>query len=864
MLITLIKKFIILYYLCSIHELFITIFKKMVFELVLPILGNRYFSYSAEDYDNPKQYIGCRALVPFGKREITGYIVSVVEKANITQELKPISELLDIKPVFSREMLKFTSWIADYYLASWGSTLKAALPQGMSAKSVLKIKIIKNITNDDIAEIAKKAPKRAYILKELMNRNNPVSVNFLEKQLNLKIVGESLNTLEQLGFIECVRLIEKDIAPKVQYSLKLHPDFESDLSKIRLIFDELDKAAPKQAMLLSHVYLNQMSGNDPSPMSDVLKATKTSSSVVDGLVNKNYIIKVAEEVNRYTTDTDNSLATINELNLKLTDEQSSAVDTINELIDNENSTTVLLHGVTGSGKTLVYLHSIKRVIEIGKTALFLVPEISLTPQLIDRFEKAFPKQISVLHSKMSEGERFDSWRKIKRGEAKIVIGARSGIFAPLENIGIIIVDEEHEPSFKQDDPEPRYNARDCAIVRGKFENTVVVLGSATPSIESMHNALVGKYKLLEIKHRADESQLPKIELVNTLEARKRAEMNGIFSKHLLSEIADRVKKNEGVILFQNRRGFSTFMECPDCAYIPMCENCDVTLTYHKSKNQLRCHYCGYITKAQRSCPACGYVELSELGTGTQKIEEELEHYLNAIGVDANISRVDLDTTSRKGALRKILTDFKNGIVDILVGTQIVAKGLDFERVTLVGVINADLQLFLPDFRAGERTFQLITQVSGRSGRSKKRGKVIIQTSNPDNFAVRTAINNKYRQFFDEELEHRLKAHYPPYFRFIMIQFSAEDMNLVHKHVLKFAGLLPRRNDAVEIMPNFIPSVAKVRKRFRRMIVIKNNREVDPAAMQLKSILLNALNEYRKRFGNSKVRVSVDIDTFSSI
>ena len=525
----------------------------------------------------------------------------------------------------------------------------------------------------------------------------------------------------------------------------------------------------------------------------------------------------------------------------------------------------LLHGVTGSGKTLVYIHLIKDILKLGKTSLLLVPEINLTPQLIDRFKQAFSEDFAVLHSRMSDGERFDSWRSIRDGKVRIVLGARSAIFAPLKDIGLIVVDEEHEPSYKQTSPAPRYNARDLAVIRAKMENAVVLLGSATPSIESMFNAQSGKYELLQITDRADGAKLPVINVINTLEARKHGQLIGSVSKILLDEISERIIKKEGVILFQNRRGFSSYIECMECGFIPVCQNCDVSLTFHKVRNQLRCHYCGFFQSAESSCTTCGFPEMKEIGFGTQRIEDELESYFKGCNIPVKIERMDTDTTRKKGSHRSILSRFARGETDILIGTQMVAKGLDFARVTLVGVINADLQLFLPDFRASERTFQLLTQVAGRAGRSSELvGKVLIQTTHPDNMAIYATRIASYSKFYEEELTHRRNAVYPPFARFIIIEFSGKDDILVKDHIYKFLYLLPFKAKFWNVLGPVLPSISKMKNEFRRTLIIKSIKDLDKNGSLMRRSIKRAIEDYKRNYANTSVKMTVDIDSYSGI
>jgi primosomal protein N' (replication factor Y) len=648
---------------------------------------------------------------------------------------------------------------------------------------------------------------------------------------------------------------------KKQKGVVLMPDYFENETKLRTLLDELDKNKYKHSLLLSKVFLSQ-SKNIVPKLSSLLKEVNISRSVVNTFVKKGILEIVDIEVDR-SVGNEESLSVRDESKLTLSDEQQHCLEQIKRTIANGETKPILIKGVTGSGKTLIYMHIIAEMLEKGKNILLLVPEISLTPQLIDRFRNTFGDNIVALHSRMSDGERFDAWRLIRLGEKQIIIGARSAVFAPVRNLGLIIVDEEHDHSYKQDSPVPRYNGRDTAIMRANFAGIPVILGSATPSLESMYNAEIGKYKLLQINRRADGAVLPEISLVDKIEAKKSGQMNGAISKYLLDEIKERLKNKEGIILFQNRRGFASFLECPDCGYVPMCKNCDVALTYHKSKNQLRCHYCGYSTHSFNACPACGYAGLKELGYGTQRIEDELEQLLHEEGFAPVIQRVDLDSTSRKGALRKIFTGFISGEIDILIGTQMVSKGLDFERVTLVGVIDADLQMFLPDFRATERTFQLLTQVAGRSGRtSAKPGKVVIQTAHPRHLALRAVFASSYDMFYKEELENRRKAVYPPFVRFVVIEFSGKDEATVEAKANDFYKLIPA-SDSFEMLGVTLPLIPKLQNRYRRMIIIKSDKQKDKSGKTLRRSLAAALQQYNVKHSSSSVFLKIDIDAFST-
>jgi len=833
--------------------------------IALPVPIDKNFTYLLPEGFESDGLVGRRALVPFGSRAITGVIVSTEENEN-TEKLKYIIEILDGQPAFSEKMLDFTKWIADYYICSWGEVLKAALPQGMSPKRVVRIKVIKTLSDDEILDLSMKAPKRAQLLAEINERDDFISVNYLEKLLETDSITSQISILQEQGIIQCEYSIEGEAKIKKQKALKIPDSIINDEDILQSILYELDKKSNKQSVLFSHIYLNQVDSDSQVLLSEALTETNTTISIANSLEKKNYIEIYETEVDRNNTNTQHeSLGTRNESLLELTTEQQKALDTISDSLDKNKFKSFLLHGVTGSGKTLVYLHLIKQVVQSGKSALILVPEIALTPQLIDRFKNALEENFAVLHSRMSDGERFDAWRSIRNGEVKIILGARSAIFAPVENLGIIIVDEEHEPSYKQTSPTPRYNARDLAVVRASKENCTVILGSATPSIESMYNARTGRYELLEIISRADGAKLPEINAVNTVESRKHGQMIGSVSKILLDEISSRVIKKEGVILFQNRRGYAAFLECPDCGFIPVCKNCDVSLTYHKSKNQLRCHYCGFSMPSTVSCPSCGYSELNEVGHGTQRIEDELSSYLTGCDIPTVIERMDLDTTAKKGSHRKMLTKFSNGETDILIGTQMVAKGLDFARVTLVGVINADLQLYQPDFRATERTYQLLTQVAGRAGRSSELpGSVIIQTAHPQSHAVYSARIASYSNFYVEELNHRRNALYPPFARFSIIEFSSKNEDMVKEHVFKFLYLLPFKAPFWKVLGPVQPTIYKLRNDFRRMLIIKSLKEQDKNGAKMRKAIKTALEDYRRNYAKQSVKLIIDIDSYSGI
>lgn len=561
-----------------------------------------------------------------------------------------------------------------------------------------------------------------------------------------------------------------------------------------------------------------------------------SSSILSTLVKKNILIE--EKYEKYRLSYSKELGN----KFQLTSDQEKVVE---EVLNDTSFKPYLLHGVTGSGKTEVYMELIEDALNKGKTSIMLVPEISLTPQMVERFQKRFGDNIAALHSALSDGEKYDEWRRIVRGEASIVIGARSAIFAPLNNIGMIIIDEEHSESYKQSDSNPRYSAKDVALIRGKYHNCPVIFGSATPSLEVMARSQKGVYKYLSLPNRVNGKKLPLVRIIDMNEEIKKSK--GHFSRNLITSINDKLEKNEQVILLLNRRGYASFVTCKNCGYTFKCPNCDISLTYHKSSNTMRCHYCGYGTKVYDTCPECKEKAISDLGVGTQKIEEEL----GEIFPNARILRMDFDTTSRKGAHEKMITAFKNHEYDILLGTQIVAKGLDFSNVTLVGVINADTSLNIPDFRSSENTFSLLSQVAGRSGRSEKTGEVIIQTYNPEHYAISYTKMHDYMGFYNKEMEIRKTLKYPPFYYLCHIKISGKEMDYVSKEADKIKRALTRNLLSTSILGPTPSTIFRVNNIYRFGIILKYKKED-----KLEETLEKVLEHYK---GNSKIRIDIDFN-----
>ncbi|OGU56107.1 MAG: primosomal protein N' [Ignavibacteria bacterium GWF2_33_9] len=829
--------------------------------IALPLPIKDLFTYKIPDDDYYANIIGMRVFVPFGKQYLTGVVVEfVTDEMNL--EVKPIIELLDEKRLFSDTMLKFTKWISEYYFCSWGEVLKSAMPPNFNLSYIKKIQIERQPTNAELDELHMKAPKRARMLRLLMNSKGNITVTQLQKEFDIKNISPQLEALIQKGFIRIIGEMEKQIEVKVS-AAKLNRAILSDEEKLNEIFNKLEKSAPKQSQILSYLILEAESGRNEIICTEITKQYKTTQSSINALKEKD-LISIVKVPKPDKVDLNINLAD-DESNFLLNEEQEKAYNEIAEYVAQNIFSGHLLYGITGSGKTLVYVKLIQDVLNSGRRVLYLLPEISLTPQIVDRIKNFFGNNVAVLHSNMTDNERNKIFTQILNDEYQIVLGVRSAVFSQINNLGLIIVDEEHDASYKQNNPSPRYNARDAAIVRAKMENCSVLLGSATPSLESSQNVINGNLKLHQLTSRADNASLPEIQIVDMRQERKEKINIKSFSSVLLEKIIDRLNKQEGIILFQNRRGFAPQLYCPDCGNVPMCKNCDIALTYHKKADKLVCHYCGYVIPAIKICNVCGSSDVNEIGAGTEKIEEELKSILAAKGYNPSIARFDRDTTSRKNASRRIMYQFINGDIDILVGTQMLSKGIDVGRVTLVGIINADMHLFFPDFRSNERTYQILTQVSGRAGRKgNKKGEVVIQTSNPSAYAIKYAAESNFNKFLKNELNIRKSVNYPPFTRLTKIEFQSKEFEEVQKAAFDFANLLPKNVKGMVYIGPVNPSIIRINNMFRQFIYIKSNKEYDKSNGILNRVLLNTYKTYTEKSNKINVKINIDIDSYQNM
>jgi primosomal protein N' (replication factor Y) len=818
----------------------------MYVEIVFPLPFRKTFTYKVPEELEPVAIMGVRAVAPFGKRTLTGFIVNTSLKTSVKEKIKSIYDVLDDSPIIDDLSLKFYEWLSGYYLSSLGEALRLAVPLGTDVASKRKILIDPEYCEKLLSDEKKKTSVRAKILKELTTRTQ-ITQSHLSKLVGKKNIYSQIRTLQKQGAITITDDVEKaKVKPKNVKYVKL----SKTIGEVYAAFPELESRSPKQVKILLELIAIK-SEEKSLPVAELLHKTESSISSIESLKKKGFVTVFDKEVERRYSEAYSEV----HQELKATAHQADIIKSVAPLIKKEKFHTFLIHGVTGSGKTQVYIELTKEALKQKKTVLILVPEISLTPQMTSRLFNNFGDTVTVIHSRMSAGQRFDSWRRVLSGKSRVVIGARSALFAPLRNIGLIVVDEEHDASYKQADLIPRYNARDAAVYLGNLNKCPVVLGSATPSIESMYNAKTGKYQLLELPERIDDAKLPHIRFVNISIERKKKKMENVFSRTLLDKIEDRLKKKEGTIILQNRRGFSTQIYCEDCSEVETCDNCSVPMVYHINKNIIQCHYCGLVKDVPGACTNCGSLAIKYFGTGTERVEDELAFYFPS----ANITRVDSDSISRKAVLSKILLSFSKGDIDILVGTQMVSKGLDFSRVTLVGVIAAETTLWLPDFRADERTFQLLTQVSGRAGRSQVPGEVIIQTQNEKHFALQMVLKHDYFGFYNKELADREKMGYPPFTRIALIETKDQSEKKAKGAIYDYYNELKKFKKWLNISSPTYAVIARLKGNYRFHILIKSSKDDDPGGAVLRKAILDSYVEFNRKSRYKDVKLFYDID-----
>jgi primosomal protein N' (replication factor Y) len=812
--------------------------------LPLPVAG--YFTYRVPFDFNDEVEAGKRVVVQFGKKKVyTALIHSVTEKAPKV-ETKYILGVLDLHPVVNQFQFRLWEWIASYYCCTVGEVMNAALPSALKLASESKVRIVPGV------ELSTKIlSEKEYNLLRALKENGALSITDASRFADQVKIIPLIHNLIEKGYIVTEEEIRERFTPKTLSFIKLTEAYSSE-EQLQQIYNKLEQKAPKQLdLLIEYIQLSKIMSANPVEVSrkELFARIDDGASKFKALEKKGVFEEYDKEISRLNY----RQATHTADSIVLTSEQSRALQEITDSFTAKNVT--LLHGVTSSGKTEIYIKLIRQMLDEGKQVLYLLPEIALTSQIINRLQKYFGNEVGVYHSRYNENERVEIWQHVAGTGSQsfnVLLGARSAMFLPFNNLGLIIIDEEHDASYKQYDPAPRYNARDAAVFLASMHGAKVLLGSATPAIESFYNASQGKYGISSLSERFGGLLLPQIKLVNLKEEHRKKTMQSIFSSALVREIEAALAANEQVILFQNRRGFSLHIDCENCGWIPHCVQCDVSLVYHKNQNQLRCHYCGYTTRIPDKCPDCGHTHLVMKGFGTEKIEEELSLIFPA----ARISRMDLDTTRSRFAHQKLIAAFEEHKVDILVGTQMVTKGLDFDHVSLVGILNADSLLSYPDFRAFERGFQLMAQVAGRAGRKNKQGKVLIQAFNPSHPILGMVLEHNYEAMYLSQLTEREKFNYPPFCRIVQLSLRHVNADLINKAADELAKTLRGLFGKRVLGPEY-PTVSRIRNQYLKNILLKFEKGIPlpKAKDEIRNaiIKLNANPEYKQ------VRVLIDVD-----
>lgn len=818
-------------------------------QVILPLSLHDAFTYEVPPLLAGDVAAGKRVIVQFGQRKYYAALISSVtnKKPEGLDEVKEIREVLDDHPVVLPENFKLWKWMADYYCCTLGDVFRAALPTGLKLES--KTRVI--MTGAD-GEVSLTENER------LMLRHIDSDINILaelERKMGSSFSYATLKSLMAKKLVYAEEKISKKYRPKTETFIKWHPSVDSE-EQLNKLLEDLNRAKKQRALLYHFIEITDGFGPEARPeisKKEVLEGTAFSPAVLKGLTSKNILLEFQKQVSRLQE------AAIDQVSINLLNRyQAKALEEIKR--EFESKQVALIHGITASGKTEIYIHLIDEVIKSGRQALYLVPEIALTTQIVQRLKNVFGQKVGIYHSRLNSQERVEIWEKTLQFQSEpdkgyqVVLSARSGVFLPFADLGLIIVDEEHENSFKQYDPAPRYNARDMAVVLGFQHEARVLLGSATPSYESYHNALAGKYGLVNLTKRHADVELPEIVVADIKRAYKRKEMHSVLTPQLYALVESALENREQVILFQNRRGYSPYVECFSCGHIPKCEKCDVSLTYHKYKKRLTCHYCGFSYRLPERCDECGSPELKTRGFGTEKIEDEIKQLFR----NARIARMDLDTTQSKNAFEKIVSNLENRKTDILIGTQMVTKGLDFEHVSVVGILNADNLINFPDFRAHERAYQLISQVAGRAGRKHKQGKVVIQTTQPDHPLIELIRQQDYSASLKQQFEERQLFKYPPFYRLIKIVVKHKNQQTVDRASQQLADVIRQSKSLIILGPEF-PLVSRIQLWHHKEIWIKVDRKLQLDAV--KRGIVAAVKSVKSAPANSNCQIHIDVDPF---
>lgn len=782
----------------------------MFAEVILPLPIYSTFTYKIPPQMESLVNIGSRVVVQFGKRKFyTGIISSFHDNTPQGYEVKDITSILDTTPVIRYPQLKFWEWISTYYLCSIGEVFKAAVPSGLKPESETTVRLSAEFDLD--TEDTENFSDKEKVIFEFLQEEKKATLSDLENKTKIKNVANILHPFLESGLVEINEKVVEHYRPKTEKYVRLTIN-PGEHGKLHEFFNLTTRSRKQESVLISYLDLSHwLNSKEPEEVSKdlLLKKSGANGAILRALIDKGIFEVYKKVINRFS-DLKSDIVPLS----PLSPAQTKAYKEILEIF--KTSKICLLHGLTGSGKTEIYTHLIKEVLDKGNQVLFLVPEISLTTQLTDRLRKVFGDRMLVYHSKFSDNERVDVWKRLlNTNDPLLILGVRSSIFLPFSHLGLIIVDEEHESSYKQYDPAPRYNARDAALVLASMHGAPTLLGSATPAIETYYKASIGKYGLVTLSERFEGAQLPDVEIVDMKDQRKRKVATGIISQPLKLATQDALEHNRQALMFQNRRGFAPFVVCKNCGWTPKCVNCDVSLVYHKFSDLLKCHYCGYSIPLPNVCPACGENTVDIYGYGTERIAEEVHEVFS----DFSIGRMDLDTTRNKDAYQEIIEDFSSHNTDILVGTQMVTKGLDFEKVTVVGVLNADSLLNFPDFRSDERAFNMLEQVAGRAGRRKDKGKVFIQTTDPDNPILTYVKNHDYQAYYEKEIASREKLNYPPFSRIVCIMIKNKDAKVADQAANLYASAL-RQTFGIRVLGPEKPFISRVATYYLQSIMLK--------------------------------------------
>lgn len=819
----------------------------MFADVLLPLMLPGTFTYSVPQAVAATLRVGSRVLVQFGRKKLyTAIVVLLHDRAPQGYEVKEILGVLDAEPIVRHPQLRLWQWVADYYMCSPGEVYRAALPAGLKVESETSVS-----GNADFEEDAgHRLTDTERAMLDIVAQRGKVKVDELAAAAGVKDAMHIVNKLLSLDAVHVSERVVDSYRPKTEVCVRLTLPRDDEAALHRL-FDELQRARKQELLLLAYLELSRWTLRSAEPVEvtreALLARADVGPAILQAMVKKGCFETYKRAVNRFA-----DAGRVTEAPAALSDAQLTALNEVHQCFKQHDIT--LLHGVTGSGKTMVYMHLINEVLARGNQVLYLVPEIALTTQLTRRLRSVFGDRLLVYHSRFGDNERVDIWRRLLSShEPMVVLGVRSSVFLPFARLGLVIVDEEHDSSYKQQDPAPRYNGRNVAMMLARMHGAKTLLGSATPSIEMYRHALSGNYGLVKLTTRYGELELPDVVVVDTRDARRRKEMTGTFTKQLLVLCRQALAAGEQIILFQNRRGYSPMVRCRDCGWVPHCDNCDVALTYHKYTHSLTCHYCGFTRSVPTVCPACEMPNIDIVGYGTERIEDEVERAFP----EGKISRMDLDTTRSKSSYDRIIDEFSSRATNILVGTQMVTKGLDFDGVSVVGILNADMMIHFPDFRASERAFDMLEQVAGRAGRAHHRGKVVIQTSQPDNVVIQQVVAHDYEAFYEHELAEREKFGFPPYCKLINIQLKHRDKAVIDAVSCEYAALL-RTVFGSRVYGPEAPAVGRVQNQFIRQVMLKLESGV---SMQKVKALMRQLYEQQLAANalTKQVRFNYDVD-----